>query len=233
MKFSAVSLVLALSAAPAFVHGTNHHNFVCEYWPEICDDDHNDDEERRTLLDAEFDAVTAGTKKHPTRKLLKSSLPLPPRPVFCDDYKMYWNTTAWRETILIQGSPAPQRGTKTCALPNEFACRGDTAQSYFDLYTDPAFTTYGGRLAEHELVVGSVGDFGFYTLKTGSIEVNTSEFGGEIMYSNLFGVRFEITTGSKSYLGATGTVATQTEPFLDKAVGEIIIRCELTNPSNP
>ena len=107
MKFSAVSLVLTLSAAPEFVHGTNHHNFVCEYWPEICDDDHNHDEERRTLLDAEFGAVTAGTKKHPTRKLLKSSLPLPPRPVFCDDYKMYWNTTAWRETILIQGSPAP------------------------------------------------------------------------------------------------------------------------------
>ena len=146
---------------------------------------------------------------------------------------MYWNTTAWRDTILIQGSEAAQRGIKTCALPNDFACRGDNAQSYFNLYTDRALTKYGGRLAETELIVEAVFETSLVTLQTGSIEVDTPDFGGEIMYNNLFGVRLEITAGSKSYLGATGTVATNTEPFKDEAVGEITIRCELTNPANP
>ena len=237
MKFSTVSLILAVSATPAaFVHGTNHP-FKCEYWPEACADDHHDgEEERRTLLDAQFDAVRAAAghgAQRPPRKLSKNNPPLPPRPVFCDEFKMYWNTTAWRETILIQGSPAPQRGTKTCALPNNTACRGDNAQSYFNLYTDRALTTYGGKLAETELIVKAVFNTSLTTLQTGSIEVDTDDFGGEIMYNNLFGVRLEITAGSKSYLGATGTVATNTLPFKDEAVGEIIIRCELTNPSNP
>ena len=236
MKFSTVSLILAASATPAaFVHGTNHP-FKCEYWPEACADDHHDEEERRTLLDAQFDAVRAAAghgAQRPPRKLSKNNPPLPPRPVFCDEFKMYWNTTAWRETILIQGSPAPQRGTKTCALPNNTACRGDNAQSYFNLYTDRALTTYGGKLAETELIVKAVFNTSLTTLQTGSIEVDTDDFGGEIMYNNLFGVRLEITAGSKSYLGATGTVATNTLPFKDEAVGEIIIRCELTNPSNP
>jgi len=246
MKFSTVSLILALSAAPAaiFVHGTNYHSLSCDTWEGICDFAHDhEEEERRTLLEAQFDdAVTAGTKKRPTRKLSKHGPPLPPRPVFCDEFKLYWNTTAWKETIIIQGSPTPQRGTKTCALSNERACRGDTAQSYFDLYTDPALTTYGGRLAETELIVEAVFNINYSTLQTGSIEVDTRDFGGEIMYSNKFGDRFEITAGSKSYLGATGTIALSTKfnrdfkllsPGIPSAVGEIIIRCELSNPSNP
>ena len=232
MKFSTASLILALSATPSFVHGKNHHSLTCDTWPGVCDDDHDDEEERRTLRDAQFDAVTAAGKR-PNRKLSKNNPPLPPRPVFCDEFKLYWNTTAWKETIIIQGSPTPQRGTKTCALPNERACRGDTAQSYFDLYTDRALTTYGGQLAETQLVVKAVLETSLTTLVTGSIEVATDDFGGEIMFSNLFGQRLEITAGSKSYLGATGTVQTNTEPFKDEAVGEIIIRCELTNPSNP
>ena len=112
MKFSTVSLILALSAAPAaiFVHGTNHHSVTCDIWSGVCDDDRDDEEERRTLLDAQFDAVRAAAghgAQRPPRKLSKKNPPLPPRPVFCDEFKMYWNTTAWRETILIQGSPAP------------------------------------------------------------------------------------------------------------------------------
>lgn len=237
MKFSTVSLILALSATPAaFVHGTNHHSLKCEYWPEVCADDHHDEEERRTLLDAQFDAVRAAAghgAKRTTRKLSKGGPPpLPPRPVFCDEFKMYWNTTAWRESILIQGSEPPQRGTKTC-FSNELACRGDNVQSYANLYTDRALTTYGGQFAETELIVKAVLNTSLTTLVTGSIEVETRDFGGEILFSNLFGERFEITAGSKSYLGATGTVQTNTEPFKDEAVGEIIIRCELTNPSNP
>ena len=83
MQFSTASLILALSAAPLFVHGTNHHSLTCAVWPEACDDDHNDEEERRTLLDAQLDAV-----KRPTRKLQKNGPPLPPRPVFCDEFKI-------------------------------------------------------------------------------------------------------------------------------------------------
>ena len=240
MKFSTVSLILAVSATPAaFVHGTNHHSLSCGTWEGSCDFAHDqEEEERRTLLDAQFDAVRAATghgAKRPTRKLSKNGPPLPPRPVFCDEFKMYWNTTAWRDAILVQGSEPAQRGNKTCAFSTGpvFACRGDNAQSYFDLYTDRALTTYGGQLAETQLVVKAVLETSLTTLVTGSIEVATDDFGGEILYSNLFGERLEITAGSKSYLGATGTVEISTEPLKDEAVGEIIIRCELTNPSNP
>ena len=228
MKFSTALLILALSAAPLFVQGTNH--------------DHDDKEERRTLRDAQFDtATTAGTNgygaKRPTRKLSKNSPPLPPRPVFCDEFTLYWNITAWRDSILIQGSEPPKRGIKTCLNvdnttdPPLIACRGDNAQAYTNLYTDLALTQYGGRYADNELVVQTEPDF--VTLVTGSIEVKTPDFGGEILFSNLFGERYEITAGSRSYLGASGTVETNTEPFKGEIVGEFIVRCELTNPSNP
>ena len=236
MKFSTASLILALSAAPLFVHGTNHHSLTCDIWPGVCDDDHDDEEERRTLRDAQFDAVTAAGKR-PNRKLSKNNPPLPPRPVFCDEFTMYWNTTAYYESVLIQGSEPAQRGTKTCLNvdnttdPSLISCRGDNVQAYTNLYTDLALTQYGGQFANNELVVKTAPNF--QTLVTGSIEVETRDFGGEILFSNLFGERLEITAGSKSYLGATGTVQTNTEPFKDEAVGEIIIRCELTNPSNP
>jgi len=241
MKFSTASLILALSAAPLFVHGTNHHSLTCDIWRGVCDDDHDDDEERRTLRDAQFDAVrVASTNGHgakrPTRKLSKIDPPLPPRPVFCDEFTMYYNTTAFKESILIQGSEPPQRGTKTClnvgnATDPFIACRGDNAQAYMNLYTDPALTQYGGQYANNELVVQTAPDF--VTLVTASIEVETRDFGGEILLSNVFGERYEITAGSKSYLGATGTVQTNAEPFKGETVGEFIIRCELTNPSNP
>jgi hypothetical protein len=218
-----------------FVHGTNHHSLTCDIWPGVCDDDHDNEEERRTLRDAQFDAVTAAGKR-PPRKLSKKDPPLPPRPVFCDEFTMYWNTTAYKENILVQGSEPAQRGTKTClnvgnATDPLIACRGDNAQVYGNLYTDPALTQYGGRYADNELVVQTAPNF--VTLVTGSIEVQTPDFAGEILLSNVFGKRFEITAGSKSYLGATGTVETNTEPFKGEVVGEFIIRCELTNPSNP
>jgi hypothetical protein len=244
MKFSTVSLILALSAAPAaiFVHGTNHHSVTCDIWSGVCDDDRDDEEERRTLLGAQFDAVRAASStnghgaKRPTRKLSKND-PLPPRPVFCDEFTLYWNITAWRDSILIQGSAPPKRGIKTCLNvdnttdPPLIACRGDNAQAYTNLYTDLALTQYGGRYADNELVVQTEPDF--VTLVTGSIEVKTPDFGGEILFSNLFGERYEITAGSRSYLGASGTVETNTEPFKGEIVGEFIVRCELTNPSNP
>ena len=228
MKFSTALLILALSAAPLFVQGTNH--------------DHDDEEERRTLRDAQFDtATTAGTNgygaKRPTRKLSKNSPPLPPRPVFCDDFTMYWNTTAYYESILIIPSLPPQWGTKTCRYKEtNTSCRGDNAQAYFNLYTDPALTKYGGRYADNQLIVQADPN-SVITLVTGSIEVETPDFGGELIISNLFGesnflgTRLQITAGSKNYLGATGTVQTNTDD--DEVVGEFIVRCELTNPSNP
>jgi len=240
MQFSTASLILALSAAPLFVHGTNHHSLTCAVWPEACDDDHNEEEERRTLLDAQFDAVTAGTEDRPTRKLAKLSPPRPPlplRPVFCDEFTMYWSFTEYKESILNQGSEPAQRGTKTCRGsldPNITACRGDTYQAYFDLYAEPSLTTKIGLFADEGLIVKTEPDFNVLT--TGSIEVNSTEFGGEILFSNLFGVRAEITAGSKSYLGATGTIEINTKPFPDGEFsddGEFIIRCQLTNPSNP
>ena len=242
MQFSTASLILALSAAPVFVHGTNHHSLICAVWPEACDDDHNEEEERRTLLDAQLDAVTAGTKKRPTRKLGKGGPPLPPRPVFCDEFTMYWSLTEYSESILVQGSQPAQRGTKTCAgssLPNVTACRGDTYQAYFDLYAEPSLTTKIGLFADAGVIVqaGPGQADPFNVLTTGSIEVNSTAFGGEILFSNLFGVRAEITAGSKSYLGATGTIEVNTQPFPDgdefEDDGEFIIRCEITNPSNP
>jgi len=238
MKFSTASLILALSTAPLFVHGTNHHSLTCDIWPGVCDDDHDDDEERRTLRDAQFNAVTTASTnghgaKRPSRKLSKIDPPRPPRPVFCDEFTMYWNITEFQESTLVQSSEAPQRGTKTCALPNDVACRGDTTQSYFNLYAEPSLTTKIGLVAETKLIVRAVPDAPLTVLSTGSIEVTTPDFGGEILFSNLFGERYEITAGSKSYLGATGTVQTNTEPFQGEVVGEFIIRCELTNPSNP
>ena len=225
MKYFPVSLI-ALCAAPSFVHGANHHSLTCEYWPEACDDDHDSEEERRTLLDAQFDA-----EKRPPRKLSKKNPPLPPRPIFCDEFKMFWNTTAFRENSLVQGSEPAQRGTKTC-FPNTTFCRGDTAQSYFDLYAEPALTTKIGVYAETTLIVGTVP--ALQILSTGSMEVETPDFRGELLWSSLFGVRSEITAGSKSYLGATGTIETNTQPFTEApVVGEFIVRCELTNPSNP
>ena len=246
MKFSTASLILALSAAPLFVHGTNHHSLTCAVWPEACDDDHDSEEERRTLLDAQFDAVRAAGHgaKRPTRKLSKNGPPLPTRPVFCDEFKMYWNTTEYAESIVIQGSGPAQRGNKMCLNTNTdppSVCRGDTSQNYFNLYTDPALTKYGGKWAENQIIVNQIivqTDPVLrrpLILQTGSIEVNTTDFGGEILVSNLFGERYEITAGSKSYLGATGTIAVNTKPFEDELINdasEFIIRCELTNPSN-
>ena len=150
---------------------------------------------------------------------------------------IYWNFTDYSENILVQGSGPAQRGTKTCAEssdPNITACRGDTTQAYFDLYAEPSLTTKIGLFADAGVIVQTEPDFGVLT--TGSIEVNSPEFGGEILFSNLFGVRAEITAGSKSYLGATGTIEVNTEPFPGGEFsddGEFIIRCELTNPSNP
>ena len=224
MKFSTASIILAFPAAPSlFVHGTNYHSLTCDTWPGVCDDDHDDKEERRTLLDAQ-------------RNLPKNSPPIAPRPVFCDEYKIFYNSTAFGETMLVLPSLPAQRGTKTCALPNDVACRGDNAQFYCDLYAEPSLTTKIGAFAENALVVEAVPDF--VTLITGSMEVDTPEFSGEILFSNLWdGTQFsagqKITAGSKSYLGATGTVETNTEAFKGEAVGELIVRCDLTNPSNP
>ena len=164
MKFSTASIILAFPAAPSlFVHGTNHHSLTCDTWPGVCDDDHDNKEERRTLLDAH-------------RKLQKNSPPIAPRPVFCNEYKIFYNSTAFGETLLLQPSLPAQRDTKTWALPNDVACRGDNAQVYYNLYAEPSLTTKIGLFAENMLIVQVVPDFN--TLVTGSIEVDTPDFGG-------------------------------------------------------
>ena len=157
------------------------------------------------------------------------------KPIFCDEFKLYWNTTAFSETLLLQSSLPAQRDTKTCALPHDVACRGDNAQVYYNLYAKPSLTTKIGLFAENALVVEAVPDF--VTLITGSIDVDTPEVGGEIIFGDFYGTKLyvvhDITPGSKSYLGATGTVKTNTETFEGEAVGELIVCCDLTNPSNP